>query len=236
MHKLLVHPAKPERLWQQNHCGVYRSDDRGDTWERLEGNGLPSGFGFPIALDPADPDAAYVVPEEGAENRVTPDGRLGVYRTRDGGASWELLENGLPQQAWQSVMREGMSFDRLDPVGIYLGTQSGSVWVSPDAGGEWIEAAALPADGPLRRGGRVAVILLPSLLAREAGGEGRFEIDAPTVRDALRELPVRDLLFDERGELRPLVNVYVNSVQADDLEAPLEPETEIRLVAAVAGG
>ena len=142
VHKLLVHPAKPERLWQQNHCGVYRSDDRGDTWERLEGNGLPSGFGFPIALDPADPDTAFVVPEEGAENRVTPGGRLGVYRTRDGGASWELLENGLPQQAWQSVMREGMSFDRLDPVGIYLGTQSGSVWVSPDAGGEWIEAAA----------------------------------------------------------------------------------------------
>ena len=82
----------------------------------------------------------------------------------------------------------------------------------------------------------MAVILLPSLLAREAGGEGRFEIDAPTVREALRELPVHDLLFDERGELRPLVNVYVNSVQADDLEAPLEPETEIRLVAAVAGG
>jgi molybdopterin converting factor small subunit len=82
----------------------------------------------------------------------------------------------------------------------------------------------------------VAVILLPSLLAREAGGEGRFEIEAPTVREALRELPVRDLLFDERGELRPLVNVYVDSVQADDLEAPLEHGTEIRLVAAVAGG
>ena len=77
VHKLLVHPARPERLWQQNHCGVYRSDDRGDNWERLEGNGLPSGFGFPIALDPSDPDAAYVVPEEGAENRVTPNGRLG---------------------------------------------------------------------------------------------------------------------------------------------------------------
>ncbi len=82
----------------------------------------------------------------------------------------------------------------------------------------------------------MAVILLPSLLAREAGGEGRFEIDAPTVRAALRELPVRDLLFDEHGTLRPLVNVYVDSVQADDLEAPLEAQTEIRLVAAVAGG
>src|SRR5256885_7703826 len=121
VHKLLAHPAREGRLWQQNHCGVYRSDDRGDSWERLEGNGLPSGFGFPIALDPADPDAAWVIPEEGAENRVTPNGRLGIYRTRDAGQSWELLSDGLPQQAWASIMREGMSFDQLDPGGIYAG-------------------------------------------------------------------------------------------------------------------
>jgi molybdopterin converting factor small subunit len=82
----------------------------------------------------------------------------------------------------------------------------------------------------------VVVVLLPSLLAREAGGEGRFELEAATVRDALVQLPVRDLLFDERGELRPLVNVYVDRAQADDLSAPVEVETEIRLVAAVAGG
>lgn len=77
VHKLLV---QPDRLWQQNHCGVYRSDDAGESWERLDENGLPSPFGFGLALDPADPDVAYV-PEEGAENRVTCDGRIGIYRT-----------------------------------------------------------------------------------------------------------------------------------------------------------
>jgi photosystem II stability/assembly factor-like uncharacterized protein len=141
VHKLLQHPARPQRLWQQNHCGVYRSDDYGDTWDRLDGNGLPSDFGFPIALDIRDPDIAYVVPEVGAENRVTSDGRLGVYRTDDGGSTWTLLEGGLPQRAWLAVMREGMSFDALAPTGIYLGMQSGSVWVTPNAGEEWIEAA-----------------------------------------------------------------------------------------------
>lgn len=79
-------------------------------------------------------------------------------------------------------------------------------------------------------------MLLPSLLATEAGGEGRFEVEAATVREALRALPVRDLLFDERGELRPLVNVYVNRVQVDDLAVPLDATAEIRLVAAIAGG
>jgi photosystem II stability/assembly factor-like uncharacterized protein len=137
VHKLLAHPAREGRLWQQNHCGVYRSDDHGDTWERLEGNGLPSGFGFPIALDPSDPDVAWVVPEEGAENRVTADGRLGVYRTDDGGASWTLEEDGLPAQAWLAVMREGMSFD---DEGVYLGMQSGSVFAR-SRDGRWSEVA-----------------------------------------------------------------------------------------------
>jgi hypothetical protein len=150
VHKLLLHPEQPERLWQQNHCGVYRSDDRGETWERLEGNGLPSGFGFPLALDPRDPDVAYVIPEEGAENRVTPDGRLGVYRTEDGGASWELVSGGLPEPAWGAVMREGFSYDDS---GVYFGTQSGSVFASTDRGAGWTEVARQ----------------LPPILAVEAG-------------------------------------------------------------------
>ena len=141
VHKLLRHPADDDRLWQQNHCGVYRSDDRGENWERLEGNGLPSGFGFPIALHPRDPDVAYVVPEEGAENRVTADGRLGVYKTTDGGASWQLTADGLPDPAWIAVLREGMAYDHHDPAGVYVGTQSGTVFVSADEGASWLAAA-----------------------------------------------------------------------------------------------
>jgi photosystem II stability/assembly factor-like uncharacterized protein len=138
VHKLLAHPARPERLWQQNHCGVYRSDDRGDNWERLDGNGLPSGFGFGLALDPADPDVAYVVPEESQEFHYTAEGRLGVYRTADGGASWELVAKGLPDRAWAAVLREGCAFD---DDAVYFGTQSGSVWVTPQGTAEWVEAA-----------------------------------------------------------------------------------------------
>jgi molybdopterin converting factor small subunit len=82
----------------------------------------------------------------------------------------------------------------------------------------------------------VVVVLLPSLLATEAGDQGRFELDAPTVREALRELPIRDLIFDEHGTLRPLVNVYVNRAQVDELDGPVADGDEIRLVAAVAGG
>jgi photosystem II stability/assembly factor-like uncharacterized protein len=137
VHKLLLHPADPDRLWQQNHCGTYRSDDRGETWQRLDGNGLPSSFGFGIALDPGDPDVAYVIPEEGAEYRVTAQGRLGVYRTTDGGASWEPWGSGLPEHAWTGVLREGMSFDAD---GVYFGTQSGSLFGSH--GDAWEELAS----------------------------------------------------------------------------------------------
>ena len=141
VHKVLIHPAQPDRLWQQNHCGTYRSDDRGTTWERLDGNGLPSDFGFALMLDPRDPDVALVIPEESAMNRVAPNNRLGVYRTRDGGSSWELLKNGLPQQAWVGVLREASAWDGRQPNGLYFGTQTGSVLASPDGGESWHEAA-----------------------------------------------------------------------------------------------
>ena len=180
VHKLLLHPERPDRLWQQNHCGVYRSDDRGETWERLEGNGLPSGFGFPLALDPRDPDVAYVIPEVGAENRVTSDGRLGVYRTDDGGASWALASNGPPRARLGRGMREGFTFDALEPSGVYFGTQSGSVFASTDAGESWTEIARqLPP--VLSVEAAWSVVRLPSLLAAQAGGQGQFEVEAATL-------------------------------------------------------
>ena len=134
VHKLLLHPAHPERLWQQNHCGVYRSDDRGYTWARLDGNGLPGPFGFTMMLDPADPDVAVVIPEKAYEYHYTVNG-LGVYRTRDGGETWERTTHGLPEQAWAAVLREASAFDSES---MYFGTQSGSFFAL--AGGDsWVE-------------------------------------------------------------------------------------------------
>ena len=198
VHKLLRCADSP-RLWQQNHCGVYRSDDSGDSWERLDGNGLPSGFGFALALHPRDPDTAFVVPIEGAENRVTSDGRLGVYRTSDAGASWALSMDGLPEQAWTGVLREGMASDAFDPVGLYLGAQSGSVFASADEGQTWTRDRQPAPSRSLGRGGRVVVVVLPALLAAEAGGQSRFEVEATTVEEALRRSSRREIACSTSG-------------------------------------
>ena len=122
---------------------------------------------------------------------------------------------------------------------IYLGTQSGSLFVSPDAGETWLEAASQLPPILSVEASAWSVVLLPSLLATEAGGRNRFELDAATVGDALRALPVANLVLDERGVLRPLVNVYVDGVDArdrDGLDTSLTGAEEIRLVAAIAGG
>jgi photosystem II stability/assembly factor-like uncharacterized protein len=134
-HKLLLHPARPDRLWQQNHFGVYRSDDRGDSWARFDANGLPSGFGFPLMLDPNDPDTAFVIPEAGPEYHYSPGGRLAVYRTRDAGGTWEPIADGLPEQAWAAVLREASAYDAES---LYFGTQSGSFFALTD-GERWVE-------------------------------------------------------------------------------------------------
>ena len=137
VHKLIVHPARPDRLYQQSHCGVYRSDDRGDSWTEIT-HGLPSDFGYALATDPRDADVLYTIPEESSHMRATVDGRLRVYCTRDAGAAWQPLTNGLPQEhAYVSVLRDAMANDSLDPVGLYFGTSSGQVFASADAGASW---------------------------------------------------------------------------------------------------
>lgn len=137
VHKLLLHPARPDRLYQQNHCGTYRSDDRGESWTEITA-GLPSDFGYALALDPSDADVVYVIPQESSHMRASVDGRLRVYRSRDAGATWESLERGLPQaHAYVQILREGMTTDTLDPCGVYFGTTSGHLFASRDGGESW---------------------------------------------------------------------------------------------------
>jgi hypothetical protein len=139
VHKVVRHPDRPDRLFLQNHWGLYRSDDSADTWNDIA-HGVPSDFGFAMATHPHDPDCVYIVPMESDEFRCTPEGRLRVYCTRSAGASWEPLTRGLPQQrAYETVLRDGMVTDSLDPVGIYFGTRSGKLYASRDAGKTWKE-------------------------------------------------------------------------------------------------
>ena len=137
VHKISMHPARPERLFLQNHWGVYRSDDYAGNWTDIA-NGLPSDFGFAILVHPARPDWVYVVPVESDGFRCACDGRLRVYRTRNAGASWEPLTRGLPQKgAYETVVRDALVSDALDPVGLYFGTRSGQLFSSLDEGRSW---------------------------------------------------------------------------------------------------
>ena len=141
MHKLLRHPAAPGLLYQQNHVGTYRSEDSGDSWRSIE-KGLPSNFGFGLALDPHDRDACFTVPLEPEQYawRAT-DGKLAVYRSGKG--KWTANGRGLPSaHTYVSVLREGMSNDALDPAGVYVGTGTGQLFASRDAGRSWKEIAS----------------------------------------------------------------------------------------------
>ncbi|HKP77180.1 MAG TPA: hypothetical protein VJT67_16730 [Longimicrobiaceae bacterium] len=141
VHKVVNHPSRPERLFLQNHWGLYRSDDWGEQWNDIA-NGVPSDFGFAMEVHPHDPDTVYIVPLESDMFRVVPEAKLRVYRTRDAGASWHPLGDGLPQHdAYETVLRDGMSADRHDPAEIYFGTRLGKLFGSADEGEHWMEIA-----------------------------------------------------------------------------------------------
>lgn len=137
VHKIAMHPTRPERLFLQNHWGLYRSDDYAENWTDIA-NGVPSDFGFAMVINPKKPNCVYIVPVESDEFRCTCDGRLRIYRTRNAGASWEPLMRGLPQKgAHETVLRDAMTIDSFDPIGIYFGTRSGKLFGSNDEGRTW---------------------------------------------------------------------------------------------------
>jgi hypothetical protein len=142
VHKVGQHPSRPDTLFVQHHWGVYRSDDFGGTWQEMGEGKLPSTFGFPVVVDAHDPDTAYVIPLTSDWFRCAADGELRVFRTTDGGTSWEACGDGLPGDgAYSTVLRDGLTTDGLAPSGLYLGTRTGEVFGSADAGGRWVELA-----------------------------------------------------------------------------------------------
>jgi photosystem II stability/assembly factor-like uncharacterized protein len=143
VHRMHRAVKRPERIFMQFHGGVYRSDDAGQTWNDIA-DGLPSDFGFPLALDPADPDSAYVIPLAADIDRVPPDARLRVYETRDAGATWTPRGDGLPQEhAYLTILREAFDWaGQGKSLELYFGATSGAVFGSGDAGASWSEVAA----------------------------------------------------------------------------------------------
>ena len=146
VHKLLSHPSDPESLYQQNHCGIYRGKLNDKKWADVS-RGLPSRFGFGLAIPAAEPRSMFTVPMESPEYRCNPEGKFRVARSRDAGKTWKLLTRGLPQRdAHLLVLREAVASDDLDPAGVYVGTTSGHVFYTRDAGDNWqILAENLPA-------------------------------------------------------------------------------------------
>lgn len=148
-HAVALHPMLPDRVYQQNHCGLYRLDRPAEEWQRI-GRNLPTDVGdvgFPLALHPRDPDTLWVFPMDGTDvwPRTPPGGRPAVFNSRDGGATWQRQDAGLPQQAWFGVKRQALYADAGDPVGVYFGTSSGELYGSRDEGAHWqLLAAHLP--------------------------------------------------------------------------------------------
>jgi hypothetical protein len=146
-HCVVLHPGSPDRLYQQNHCGVYRLDRPGTRWERI-GKNLPEkvgDIGFSIVAHPRNPDTVWVFPMDGTQvwPRTSPAGRPAVFRSRDAGRTWARQSKGLPERhGWLTVFRQAMTCDGRDPVGLYLGTTAGEVWASRDEGASWRQIAS----------------------------------------------------------------------------------------------
>ena len=137
VHRIAMHPSRPNVLFMQKHWDVLRSDDTGDSWQEISGN-LPTDFGFPIDVHAHEPNTVFVVPIKSDSEHYPPEGKLRVYRSRVGGNEWEPLTKGLPQHhCYVNILRDAMAVDQLDPCGIYFGTTGGQIYGSPDGGDRW---------------------------------------------------------------------------------------------------
>jgi photosystem II stability/assembly factor-like uncharacterized protein len=137
VHRIAMHPSRPNVLFMQKHWDVMRTDNAGDSWHEVSGN-LPTDFGFPIEVHAHEPDTIYVVPIKSDSEHYPPEGKLRVYRSRTGGNDWEPLTKGLPQKdCYVNILRDAMAVDSLESCGIYFGTTGGQVYLSPDSGDNW---------------------------------------------------------------------------------------------------
>jgi photosystem II stability/assembly factor-like uncharacterized protein len=137
VHRIAIHPTRPDVLFMQKHWDVMRSDDAGESWYEISGD-LPTDFGFPIDVHAHEPETIYVVPITSDSLHYPPEGKLRVYRSRTGGNEWEALTDGLPQSdCYVNVLRDAMAVDSLDSCGVYFGTTGGQVYGSADAGDSW---------------------------------------------------------------------------------------------------
>jgi hypothetical protein len=137
VHRIAMHPSRPDVLFMQKHWDVARSDNAGESWHEVSGN-LPTDFGFVVDVHAHEPNTIYVVPIKSDSEHFPPDGKLRVYRSRTGGNEWEALTKGLPQKdCYVNVLRDAMAVDSLDSCGIYFGTTGGQVYASSDGGDSW---------------------------------------------------------------------------------------------------
>jgi photosystem II stability/assembly factor-like uncharacterized protein len=137
VHRLAMHPSRPNVLYMQKHWDIMRTDNAGESWEEVSGN-LPTDFGFVIDVHAHEPETIYVVPIKSDSEHFPPDGKLRVYRSRTGGNEWEALTNGLPQRdCYVNVLRDAMAVDSMDDCGVYFGTTGGQVYASANAGNSW---------------------------------------------------------------------------------------------------
>ena len=140
VHKVAAHPDRPERMYAQNHHGVYRSDDAGGHWTSIA-DGLPADFGFPIVVHPHDPDTVFVFPLIADGERIPPGGGLGSGARPTPGETWTPSSRGLPDHFYAAVMRDAMTADNAEQTGLYFGARDGSVFASLDDGESWTEIA-----------------------------------------------------------------------------------------------